>query len=433
MTGEVITVAYSRMDYDKLKRKLKKQQRQKRRLGLLSLMMILLLIGLSGFWYPLLTEYLPSTPNTKEKETLVTSETTTEITETTTETESEPTQAAFSPRFPMTKPAQVPALFSPLTNSLETLISEQEVSGSILAVKNNQVILYDNYGAAAQVSKDPTTSTYMLASMQKSITALLVMKQIEAGHLTLKTTLDNFYPAIPNSENITIDQLLSMTSGLYLDDRLNDTTSTKMSLDYMEQHVVYRPMTAWKYSFVNYTLLASIIEKVSDASYEENFNTAIKEPLHLQETGFYTDDTAYDHMILSQQYKDGKLQEPKKIKEAALINEFGTGNMYTSVGDYLVIFQSLLDGHILSPTSLHALLTREPEPYNYLYKAGLYETDSGYRAHGVFRGYEPTMQLSADGSDAVIFFSNIYTEDARNMTLVNTMYNTLHAYMVTKP
>ena len=426
-------MAYSRMDYDKLKRKLKKQQRQKRRLGLLSLMMIVLLIGLSGFWYPLLAEYFPLPSGDSVNETLVTSETTTEVTEASTETESEPTQAAFSPRFLMTKPTQVPALFSPLATSLETLIGEQEVSGSILAVKNNQVILYDNYGAAAKVSKDPTTSTYMLASMQKSITALLVMKQIEAGHLTLKTTLDNFYPTIPNSENITIDQLLSMTSGLYLDDKLKETSSTQDSLDYMEQHVVYRPMSAWKYSYVNYTLLASIIEKVSDASYEENFNTTIKEPLHLKETGFYTDDTAYEHMILSQTYKDGKLQEPKKIKEAVLINEFGTGNMYASVGDYLIILQSLMDGYILSPPAIQALFTREPEPYRYLYKSGFYATDTGYRAHGVFRGYEPTMQISADGSDAVIFFSNIYTEDERNMTLVNTMYNTLHSYIVTNP
>ncbi|WP_251360749.1 serine hydrolase, partial [Staphylococcus aureus] len=79
----------------------------------------------------------------------------------------------------------------------------------------------------------------------------------------------NFYSNIPNSENITIDQMLSMTSGLFLENKLKNSQSKEESINYVVNNVTYQPTDKWRYSDVNFFLLGAIIEKISQTTYED--------------------------------------------------------------------------------------------------------------------------------------------------------------------
>lgn len=70
-------------------------------------------------------------------------------------------------------------------------------------------------GATPTAGADLTVDDkFRYGSNTKMYTAVLIWREIEAGHLTLDTTLDNFLPTLKNAEKITIHHLLQQRTGL---------------------------------------------------------------------------------------------------------------------------------------------------------------------------------------------------------------------------
>lgn len=425
MEGSKTTINY-------LRRRLRKQKRKT-----VLMFFIGLLIG-GGiafnvyYWYPwlqtkfdlpLIKPFKQYGVNQEKKDTQTTHSEISESTETSETIEKE----LIKPRIAMDEFTNVSPANQELNQSLQETISRYNPSGSILAVKNNQIVLYDNFGNTVGTESNPQDKTYMLASIQKMITGILIGHLIEENQLSLTSSLQEYYPEIPNSENITIDDMLSMTSGLFLDEKLKDSKSKEESINYVVSNVRYENLGEWKYSDVNFFLLAAIIEKVTHKSYEENFNELIKAPLNLTHTGFYNEITNQTGLVPSYKYNDqGQLDvKPVAISESNYINELGTGNIYTSTADLLTLIQALVDGKIVSSQIYSQVVTKNPMAYPYDYKSGLYEKYGYNYAHGVFRGYEPTILMTPDASTAVIFLSNIYTKDKLNVELTKELFKQL--------
>lgn len=424
----------SKVTLNLLRRRLKRQKRR----TFLMFIIGLLLGGTIAFnvyyWYPWLkNEFsLPTInqmPTKKDKTNKKTIKTTDSSTKNTTETENSISKEnnSITPRIDGNNFTQVSPVYKEINEKLEQTIQQYKPSGTILAVKNNQIVLLNNYGKATEFSNNPIESTYMIASVQKFITSILIMKLIDEQKISLDTPLSTFYPDIPNSNNITVDQMLSMTSGLILKEKSDKVKNKKDSIDYAIKNVVYEPGTKWRYSDVNFLLLSAIVEKITHKSYEDYFKEIIKVPLQLENTGFYDEITEKTHLIPSyNEEQDGKIStQPVKIPEYAYINELGTGNMYISILDFLTIIQATIDGKLASYESLKQTMQKKPAPYIYDYKAGFYDKLDHYYAHGIFRKYEPTIIFNKDASTAVIFLSNIFTEDKSNPQLTKDLYQIL--------
>ena len=422
MEGSKTTINY-------LRRRLRKQKRKT-----VLMFFIGLLIG-GGiafniyYWYPWLqTKFdLPAMKPFKQygvgQEKEDTQTTHTEDSEST-ETSETKEQELIKPRIAIEEFTQVSPANQVLNQSLQGTISNYNPSGTILAVKDNEIVLYDNFGNTVGTETNPQDKTYMLASIQKMITGILIGHLIEENELSLTSSLAEYYPDIPNSQNITMDEMLSMTSGLFLDEKLKDSTSKEESINYVVSNVRYEELGKWKYSDVNFFLLAAIIEKITNKSYEENFNELIKEPLNLTHTGFYNEITNQTGLVPSYKYNDqGQLDiNPVVIEESNYINELGTGNMYTSTADLLTIIQALVDGKLVSNSIYQQIYQINNANYPYSYKAGTYKKTGYNYAHGVFRGYEPTILMTPDASTAVIYLSNVYTEDKLNVELTKKIF-----------
>lgn len=383
------------------------------------------------YWYPLLQKKynLPKISQYTQR-IAETDLTTTSSTQETTETSSQVIEEEDVK--PRTEVSKINPKYASLNQELEQTISSYNPSGTILVVKDNQVVLNKNYGKAIESSNDPVTSTYMIASIQKLITSILVMNLIDEGKLSLETPLSTFYGHIPNSENITIDQMLSMTSGLLLENKLKNSQSKEESIQYVVNNVTYQPTDKWRYSDVNFFLLGAIIEKITHMSYENYFEKVIRIPLQLKNTGFYQTDHHNPNLIPSFGLNEaGQVNEkPTTFPTSAIINELGTGNMYISSGDLLVIAQALFDGKIISRDVVELTLSRKEYAYNYTYKAGLYESGNHYYGHGVFRGYEPSVVFNKDASSAIIFLGNIYHKDGSNSELAKKLFEQTSQYRV---
>ncbi len=135
---------------------------------------------------------------------------------------------------------------------------------------------------------------YQIGSMTKAFTGLAVQKLIADGLLSENDTVSDLLPdfaAFYGHEacDITIDQLLTQTSGYTNSEKLYPSASKDMTL--MEwtdsisgKELSSRPGEKCAYSNVNYNLLGAVIEKVSGLGYREYMETEILVPLGLTNT-----------------------------------------------------------------------------------------------------------------------------------------------------
>ncbi len=415
----------SRMEYDKLKRKQKW-------IGLLffligSLITISIIITVIAL-YPNELTSLVKTHVTSQS----TSSSSTSVDDKPTSTDSsEPLQQThtFTPRTNFAENTETPLLLKPLKDKLEQDIASRELSGTLLAIKNNQVVMYNSFGYATDVPWKAQESTYMIASIQKFYTALLISTLISENKLSLDTTLNKFFPEIPGSDQITIDSMLSMTSGLKLD-TLKAPTSIKTQKDwenYILKTTTHQNSTEWDYSPVNFGLLAMIIEKITGISYADYFNKTVKKPLDLKETGFYTELSDNSHLVPV--YEENGTAAKNGIPDYAYVRELGTGNMYTSPKDFAIVVQALMDGRFEDLNNIKAAWLKATPYGTTYYKSGLYRKvldENGptiFWGHGIFRGYEPTVIFNNDASDMVIYFSNQYLTNKSNTIATKEFYD----------
>jgi CubicO group peptidase (beta-lactamase class C family) len=111
--------------------------------------------------------------------------------------------------------------------TIDTLLTKycelNKLSGTVLVAHNGDIVLQKGYGFQDWDSKTPNSSDtlYRIYSVTKGITSTVVFKLIESNKLSLSDRLSKFYPSIPHAEDITIEHLLSHTSGIfdYLQDK----------------------------------------------------------------------------------------------------------------------------------------------------------------------------------------------------------------------
>ncbi|MEO4706254.1 serine hydrolase domain-containing protein, partial [Pediococcus pentosaceus] len=89
-------------------------------------------------------------------------------------------------------------------------------SGTAILIKNNKIV--DSYTSdwANINSKNTLSTSYEIDSLQKVLTAGLVMMQVNKGTMKLTDKVNKFIPELPGAKDITIRDLLDMSSGLTL-------------------------------------------------------------------------------------------------------------------------------------------------------------------------------------------------------------------------
>lgn len=300
--------------------------------------------------------------------------------------------------------------------------------GSALVVKNGHIIYQQGFGYANAVRPTPndSQSQYQILSIQKSLTAAMVMKLISEQRLRMTTPLSRFYPQIKNARNVTVKQLLNMTSGLSLDRNSKTPLSEKQVVAYDVKHLESHPKLAgqWRYEPVNYVLLAGIVTKLTHRSYTQNFNATFKKPLHLTHTGFVQQwghrvfrTTSYHHVSSNQLTPN--YQRVYHESRAAMQNELGTGQLYMTTTDLFRAEQQLLSGKVISRQAISELHQAGSVS---TYGGGVYNQSNGIRLHGIGYGYESAGLLTRDGKSGVVLLSNDYRKKASVLPLAKALF-----------
>lgn len=172
--------------------------------------------------------------------------------------------------------------------------------GSIMITKGDSLIFSKNIGYSDVETKTPITDTtlFKIGSISKSFTAILTLKAIESGKLSMEDKLIKFFPDsnIPNADKITIYHMLHHRSGLF--DYFNDVedpeadfkwvnlpqTKAQMVERIAKQKTHFEPNEKFRYCNSNYLLLAYILEQIYSKPYAELIDEQIVKPIGLKNT-----------------------------------------------------------------------------------------------------------------------------------------------------
>lgn len=150
------------------------------------------------------------------------------------------------------------------------------------------------YGGMTPV---PPNSLWQIGSNTKAFTAAMIL-QLEAEHvLSIQDRLGKWLPQYPAWREITIKQLLNMTSGIASYDEqpafLTDYAAAPKNDFTLARLVLYAEgillQTGWNYSNTDYQLAQMIIEKATNDTYENQLTRRFFIPLDLRNMFFRTD------------------------------------------------------------------------------------------------------------------------------------------------
>lgn len=282
-------------------------------------------------------------------------------------------------------------------NKIRRLIKKHKFTGNATIYLNGRrVYTYRNANRAG--------SAYLINSVQKSLTAGMVMKQISHKKLKLSDKLSKFYRRIPGAKRITIRQLLTMRSGLTqrgpVYQNVNSLAGTL--------HFSKKKQGKWHYQDVNYILLSHILEKVTKKKYETLFNRMYTRPLKLKHTHFVWHS------------RRGIAPAMWRINVAQARATLGAGSVAMANSDLYKAEKSLLNGKVLTKHERDTIFGLAKK-YKVKY-SGFYSRKANYASNGADYGYRTFLRLSKDGKIGVIFQSNKGSKHGFSRVQIDKVY-----------
>src|SRR5271155_4269564 len=173
----------------------------------------------------------------------------------------------------------------------EVLRSTGVPSATVAVVQGGKVAYVKAYGMARL---DPAMAAepgmqYSIGSISKQFTATMVLLLVQDGKLKLDDPVGKYLPELTRANEVTVRQVLSMTSG-YQDFWPEDYVMTSMMQPATPQHILdvwakkpldFEPGTKWQYSNTNYVIAGRIAEIVAGKPLIDQLQERIFRPLKM--------------------------------------------------------------------------------------------------------------------------------------------------------
>ena len=283
--------------------------------------------------------------------------------------------------------------------------------GSISIFKNGNEVYHKSYGHENIEEGIHTTkmTKYCIGSITKSFTATIIMQLAEENKLSLNTKLSKFFPEIPNSQQITIEQLLRHRSGLvnYTDKpdflKWSDTLRTKEEMigRFVENGILFKPEEKSKYCNTGYVLLSYIAQEIEEKEYAEILEERIIDPLNLEATYFSKSYGKKENEAQSY-FKYGSW---KAGGVSNLGNYDGAGGIVSNPTDLNTFFYALFSGKIVSMNSLQKMKTIVDGYGIGMYQLPFYERSALGHA-GDIGGFQSVSEYFLEDSMMFSFIAN---------------------------
>jgi CubicO group peptidase (beta-lactamase class C family) len=283
----------------------------------------------------------------------------------------------FTVSFLISKAQSNDSLSYKLNKYLTSANKLYKFNGNALIVQKGKILLQKSYGYknfAAQVSNDSNT-IFQVGSITKQFTATVILKLQEEGKLSVQEKLSKYFPEFKYADKITLDNLLTHTSGIYnytaaIDEEDSDIVCNpidkQLALDIMfKDELDFKPGSQFAYDNSGYYLLGLIIEKATGKSYEQNVRDIIFTPLQMTHSLFDFKHSADTNIATGYQTLNDSIQKEATAWRWDSTVTYAAGAIWSTSNDMYKWAQAIADKKILSAGSWKAMLTPHLEHYGY--------------------------------------------------------------------
>lgn len=230
--------------------------------------------------------------------------------------------------------------------------------GSVLVAEHGKVIYKAAFGLANREWKIPnaTDTKFMIGSVSKPITAMLMLIQVQKGLIGLDKTIADYLPQFIGkpAAKVTIKQLLSHSSGMPNYDitkdffprisRQNYTREDYVKL-YMDSALAFEPGARYHYSSWGYFTLGYIMEKVTGKSYAQLMKEDIFDKIGMTSSGSYFHTQIVNKRATGYDYSFGGYTSSDFRDQS---NTMGTGDIYSTVEDLFKFHAAISNNTLLN-------------------------------------------------------------------------------------
>jgi CubicO group peptidase (beta-lactamase class C family) len=312
------------------------------------------------------------------------------------------------------------------SGALTVLNATGAPSASIAIVRGGEIVYERAYGDGRIDPKTPATPSmrYSIGSISKQFTATAILLLEEEGKLSLHDKVAKWFPQLTRANDISVLQLLSMTSG-YQDYWPQDYVFTDMQRPATAQMIMQRwaakaldfnPGTKWQYSNTNYVIAAAIVERVAGMAFMEFLRQRIFTPLKMASVA------DFDAAPLSQSdaaaYLRNALGPLRPAPKEATGWLFGAGQLAMTAHDLATWDIAVINQSVLRPTSYRTqqtvIILEAGNATGYGLGVGISAPGGRRRiSHdGGVSGYSTSNEIYPDDSSAIVVFTNISLGEA---------------------
>ncbi len=269
---------------------------------------------------------------------------------------------------------------------VEKAISEDNFAGvNISVIYKGEEVYSESFGMADKEKNIPMTKDklFRLFSLTKPVTAAAAMTLLERGRIEMRYPVKWFLPTFENpiildsggkrpaSRDITLGDLMSMTSGIPYPDGCSPAgmamgelwglqdynyrhgkklmTTREFALEMGKKPLAFDPGEKWQYG-ASADIMGAVIEAVTGMTLGQYFRQEIFEPLGMTDTGFYVPKDKLDR--LAQVYdrtENGNMPYTDynlcifDCKEPPAFESGGAG-LVSTIGDYSKFVKTLMSG-----------------------------------------------------------------------------------------
>jgi D-alanyl-D-alanine carboxypeptidase len=238
-------------------------------------------------------------------------------------------------------------------------------SASVAVVRDGKIVYTHAYGVANLETKLPASSQmrYSIGSISKQFTATALLLLAEEGKLSLDDKVVRWLPDLTRAGDVTIRQILSMTSGYQdfwpqdyvMPMMLQPVTAPEIAAGWAKKPLDFEPGTKWQYSNTNYVIAGMIAEKVAGVPLLDFLQKRVFVPLHMT-TVSNTDAAPLgpEDPMRYLRYALGPLRPAPKEGRGWM---FAAGELAMTAHDLALWDISMIDQTVLQPASYRALET----------------------------------------------------------------------------
>ena len=335
---------------------------------------------------------------------------------------------------------------SALQALVDSSIKEQLIPGAVVVLSTPQgdfTVASGTTELGVQSLPDADTH-FRIASNTKTMTSAVVLQLAQEGKLALSDPVSKYVSGVPDGDNITVEELLKMRTGLYNytnsqqmatsldDDPTRDWTPQELLDIAFAQPANFAPDAQFEYSNTNYALLGLIIEKVDGKPLATAFQDRLFGPLGMTNTELppgptYTIPDPFTHGYLygsssvalygEPDYtpeqiaaaKDGSWQ-PTDYTDVNHSFAFGAGDVISTTTDLVTWMDALAGGKVLD-AEYQKLWLDSPQVEDPAKPAGQ------WYGYGITRQTWGPNTIYFHGGETVGYNSKIISDTANGVTI----------------